>query len=129
LRNGLAVAGRPRTLVETLALSALAWGATLLAFAATGQAVGVELSIGQASLLASGVALAAAIPSGPASLGTFELAALRLGLAVGVAGEAALAIGLLTHALILAITSVGGLLAVARLGILRTRAEADRPAS
>jgi hypothetical protein len=117
LREGLAVAGRPRTLLEALALSAIAWGATLLAFAAVGQAVGLELTIGQASLLASGVALAAAIPSGPASLGTYELAAVRIGQAVGVAAEPALAIGLLTHVLVLAITSVGGLVALARLGV------------
>jgi glycosyltransferase 2 family protein len=117
LRDGLAVAGKPRTLVEALALSVVAWGATLLAFAAAGQAVGVELSIGQASLLASGVALAAAIPSGPASLGTFELAAVRIGLAVGVADAPALAIALVIHALILAITSIGGIVALARLGV------------
>lgn len=123
LREGLAVAGRPRTLVEALALTVVAWGATLLAFAAAGQAVGVELTIGQASLLASGVALAAAIPSGPASLGTYELAAVRLGLAVGVAAEPALAIGLLTHALILGITSVGGVMAFVWLGRRERREE------
>ncbi len=117
LREGLAVAGRPRILVEALALSVVAWGATLLAFAAAGQAIGVQLTIGQASLLASGVALAAAIPSGPASLGTYELAALRIGVAVGVAAEPALAIGIVTHVLVLTITSVGGLVAVTRLGV------------
>jgi uncharacterized protein (TIRG00374 family) len=128
LRDGLAVAGQPRTLAEALGLSVVAWGATLLAFAAVGQAIGVELTIGQASLLASGVALAAAIPSGPGSLGTYELAAWRIGLAVGVPGEAALAIGLLTHVLVLAITTLGGLAAVARLGVARTPSEADAAA-
>jgi hypothetical protein len=116
LRSGLAVAGRPRTLFEALALSVLAWGATLLAFAAAGQAIGIQLRIGDAALLASGVALAAAIPSGPASLGTFELAALRIGEALGIAGGSALAIGLLVHAAILIITSVGGGIALGRLG-------------
>jgi glycosyltransferase 2 family protein len=116
LRSGLAVAGRPRTLFEALALSVLAWGATLLAFAAAGQAIGIELRIGDAALLASGVALAAAIPSGPASLGTFELAAVRIGEALGIAGDAALAIGLLVHAAILVTTSAGGGIALARLG-------------
>jgi uncharacterized protein (TIRG00374 family) len=128
LRDGLAVAGRPRTLAEALGLSVVAWGATLLAFAAVGQAVGVELTIGQASLLASGVALAAAIPSGPASLGTYELAAWRIGLAVGVPGEAALAIGLLAHVLVLAITTAGGAVALARLGVARTPPELGRAA-
>ncbi|HSL33126.1 MAG TPA: lysylphosphatidylglycerol synthase transmembrane domain-containing protein, partial [Candidatus Limnocylindrales bacterium] len=58
LRSGLAVAGRPRTLFEALGLSVVAWAATLLAFAAAGQAVGLELRIGEAALLSSGVALA-----------------------------------------------------------------------
>lgn len=122
LRDGLAVAGRPRTLAEALALTVLAWGATLLAFAAAGQAIGVELTIGQASLLASGVALAAAIPSGPASLGTYELAAVRLGQAVGVSAEAALAIAILTHALILVITTTGGIAALTRVSVARPAA-------
>jgi glycosyltransferase 2 family protein len=116
LRGGLAVAGKPRTLTEALVLSAIAWGATILSFAAAGQAIGVELTIGQASLLASGVALATAIPAGPANLGTFELAAVAIGRAIGVADHTAFALALLVHAGILVITSVGGLVALARLG-------------
>jgi uncharacterized protein (TIRG00374 family) len=117
LREGLSVAGRPRTLAEALALTVFAWGATLLAFAAAGQAIGVELTIGQASLLAAGVALAAAIPSGPASLGTYELAAVRLGQAVGVPAEASLAVAILTHGLILVITTTGGIIALTRVSV------------
>jgi len=120
LRGGLAVAGRPRTLGEALVLSLLAWGATVLAFAAAGQAVGIELTIGQASLLAAGVALVTAIPAGPANLGTFELAAVEIAKAVGVPPHEAFAIALLGHATILALTSVGGLVALARLGWRRS---------
>jgi glycosyltransferase 2 family protein len=120
LRGGLAVAGKPRTLTEALALSLFAWGATVLAFAAAGQAVGIELTIGQASLLAAGVALVTAIPAGPANLGTFELAAVEIAKAVGVPQHEAFAIALLVHAAILAITSVGGLVALARLGWRRS---------
>ena len=116
LHGGLAVAGRPRTLAEALGLSLVAWGATVLAFAAAGQAVGVELTIGQASLLAAGVALVTAIPAGPANLGTFELAAVEIAKAVGVPQHEAFAIALLVHAAILALTSAGGLVALARLG-------------
>ena len=124
LRDGLAVAGRPRTLFEALALSVVAWGATLLAFAAAGQAVGIQLTVGQAALLAAGVALAAAIPSGPASLGTFELAGVRIGEAFGIASEPAFAIALLVHAAILVITSIGGIVALVRLGWRRETPEA-----
>lgn len=116
LRGGLAVAGRPRTLAEALGLSVIAWGATVLAFAAAGQAIGVELTIGQASLLAAGVALVTAIPAGPANLGTFEFAAVQIGRSVGVPADSAFALALLVHAGILVITSIGGLVALARLG-------------
>jgi glycosyltransferase 2 family protein len=116
LRDGLAVAGRPRTLAEALVLSMIAWSLTVLAFAAAGQAIGIQLTIGQAALLASGVALATAIPAGPANLGTFELAAVQIGKAVGVPDTAAFALALLAHAGILAITSTGGLISLARLG-------------
>lgn len=116
LRGGLAVAGRPRTLADALGLSVLAWGATVLSFAAAGQAIGVELTIGQAALLAAGVALVTAVPAGPANLGTFELAAVEIGKAVGVPAHAAFALALLVHAGILVITSVGGLVALGRLG-------------
>jgi hypothetical protein len=123
LRDGLAVAGRPRTLVEALVLSAVAWGATLLAFAAAGQAVGLELRIGEAALLSSGVALASAIPSGPGYLGTYELAAVKIAEALGVPVDPAFAMALLVHASILIVTSAGGAVALARLGWRRVGAD------
>lgn len=119
LRDGLRVAGRPRTLAEALLLSAIAWGATILAFAAAGQSVDVQLTIGQAALLASGVALASAIPAGPASLGTFELAAVEIGKAIGVSSSEAFAIGLIAHVSILVVTSIGGVAALVWLNLPR----------
>jgi uncharacterized protein (TIRG00374 family) len=116
LRDGLRVAGRPRTLVEALLLSMIAWGATILAFAASGQSIGVEMTIGQAALMASGVALASAIPAGPASLGTFELAAVEIGKAVGIGSSEAFAIGLIAHVSILVLTSAGGIAGLVWLG-------------
>jgi uncharacterized protein (TIRG00374 family) len=116
LRSGLAVAGRPRTLFEALALSVAAWAATLLAFAAAGQSVGLELRIGEAALLSSGVALASAIPSGPGYLGTYELAAVKIAEALGLPTDEAFATALIVHAAILAITSIGGAVALSRLG-------------
>ena len=116
LQGGLAVAGRPRTLVETVGLSLVAWGCTLLAFAAAGQAVGLQLTIGQAALLASGVALASAVPAGPSNLGTFELAAVEIAKAIGLPPDPAFALALIAHASILALTSLGGAIALARIG-------------
>jgi len=120
LRDGLAVAGRPRTLVEALALSVVAWGATLLAFAAAGQAVGLELRLGEAALLSSGVALASAIPAGPGYLGTYELAAVKIAEALGIPVDPAFAMALVVHASILVLTSAGGAVGLARLGWRRT---------
>jgi glycosyltransferase 2 family protein len=116
LQGGLAVAGRPRTLVEALGTSAVSWSMAILAFAAIGQAIGIQLSIGQAALIASGVALASAVPAGPSNLGTFEFAAVEIGKAVGVPADSAFALALLVHAAILVVTSVGGGIAFARLG-------------
>ena len=82
------------------------------AFAAAGQSIDVQLTIGQAALLASGVALASAIPAGPASLGTFELAAVEIGKAIGVSSTEAFAIGLIAHVSILVVTSIGGVAAL-----------------
>lgn len=116
LQGGLAVAGRPRTLAEALLASAASWSMAILAFAAVGQAIGVELSIGQAALISSGVALASAVPAGPSNLGTFEFAAVEIGKAIGVPADSAFALALLVHATILVVTSVGGGIAFARLG-------------
>lgn len=125
LRSGLSVAGRPRTLVEAITVSAVAWVASLLAFAAAGQAIGLELRIGEAALLVSSVALASAIPSGPGYLGTYELAAVKVAEAIGLPTDEAFAAALLVHASIIVFTSLGGLVALASLGWGRTRRSAD----
>jgi uncharacterized protein (TIRG00374 family) len=124
LRGGLAVAGRPRTVAVAIAWSLAAWGATVVAFAAAGQAVGVELTWGQAALLAAGVSLATAIPAGPGYLGTFELAAVQVAAVFGVGADPAVAIAVLVHAVILFLTSLGGAVALLRLGWRRTVAGA-----
>ncbi|MFI5226118.1 MAG: lysylphosphatidylglycerol synthase domain-containing protein, partial [Candidatus Limnocylindrales bacterium] len=69
---------------------------------------GVQFSTAQAALLASGVALATAIPSGPGNLGTFDLAAVAIATSFGVDRETAVALGILAHAAVLIVTSLGG---------------------
>src|SRR6266540_2508943 len=123
LQAGLAVARRPRTVVAAVALSIVAWGGSLLAWAAAGQSIGLELSVAEAALLASGVALATAIPSAPGYLGTFELAAVTVGTAIGIPADDAFALALIVHVLILLITSLGGALAFLRFGWRRSADE------
>ena len=120
LRGGLAVAGRPGTVAMAVGWSVVAWSATVVAFAAAGQAVGVELTWGQAALLAAGVSLATAIPAGPGYLGTFELAAVQIAAVFGVGADPAVALAVLVHAVILVLTSLGGAVALLRLGWRRS---------
>jgi uncharacterized protein (TIRG00374 family) len=120
LQGGLSVAARPRTLGEALLASAGAWTCSILALTAMGQALGIQLSMGQAALITSGIALASAIPAAPSNIGTFEAAAVAAGTTVGLAPESALALGFLSHAMILAVTSVGGAIAFNRIGWVRT---------
>jgi len=112
LRVGLAVAGRPRTIALALALSAVAWAASIGTFLAGGQAVGVELTVAQAALLTSGVALVTIVPSGPGYLGTFELTVVGIADGFGIPRDAAFALGLLVHVMILLTTTVGGVIAM-----------------
>src|SRR4051795_11720466 len=112
LREGLAVAGRPRVVVVAIAFSALAWSASILTFLAAGQAVGVELTVAQAALLCSGVALVSIVPAGPANAGTFELTVVLIAEGFGISRDDAFAMGLLVHLIVLATTSVGGVVAL-----------------
>ena len=117
LRDGLQVVGRPRTLVSALVLSAAAWAASIATFIVAGMAIGVELTPLQGALLSSGVALATIVPSGPGYLGTFELTAVGIASQFGIAPDPGFAMALLAHAMILAVTSVGGAIAAIRLGV------------
>jgi uncharacterized protein (TIRG00374 family) len=123
LRTGLAVAGRPGTILLALAFSAFAWSASTGTFLAAGQAVGVELTIAQAALLTSGVALVTIVPSGPGYVGTFELTVVAIADGFGIPRDSAFALGLLVHLMILATTSVGGVIAI--LALRRRRGEAS----
>jgi glycosyltransferase 2 family protein len=128
LREGLAVAGRPRTLVGALLFSAVAWAASTGTFLAAGQAVGVELSLAQAALLTSGVALVSIIPSGPGYVGTFELTVVGIAEGFGIPRDSAFALGLLVHLMILATTSIGGVIALVAVRRRRAGSEAANPA-
>jgi hypothetical protein len=120
LRDGLAVAGQPRVIAVALAFSALAWAASTGTFLAAGQAVGVQLTVAQAALLTSGVALVTIVPSGPGYVGTFELTVVSIADGFGIPKDSAFALGLLVHLMILATTSIGGV--VAMLAFRRRRA-------
>ncbi len=115
LRGGLAVAARPRTLGEAIALSLAAWSSSVVALAAAGQSIDLQLTMAQAALFASGIALATAIPSGPGYLGTFELAGVTIGNVLGLPTGTSFALALIVHVSILLVTSLGGAIAFLRI--------------
>lgn len=117
LRDGLSVASRPATLGQALAFSAIAWTASISTAVVAGRALGIELTFLQAALVTAGVALATIVPSGPGYLGTFELTAVSILTGFGVGRDEGFALALLIHAMILAITTIGGVIAALRLRI------------
>jgi glycosyltransferase 2 family protein len=117
LRDGLGVVSRPRTLASALVFSAVAWVFSILTFILGGAALGIAITPMQGALLSSGVALATIVPSGPGYLGTFELTAVGIATRFGVDRDAAFAMALLIHAMILLVTSVGGVISALRLGV------------
>jgi hypothetical protein len=116
LRDGLRVAALPRTLAASAILSVAAWSCTVVTVLAVGQALGIELTVGEGALLAAGTNLATAVPSGPGYLGTFEYAGQTIATAFGLASPIGLALALLIHAITLVISSAGGAVALVRLG-------------
>ena len=128
LRDGLAVAQRPRVVAVALVFSALAWTASTATFLVAGQAVGVELSVAQAALITSGVALVSIVPSGPGYVGTFELTVVAIADGLGIPRDPAFALGLLVHVVVLLITSVGGVIAMLALRRRRDAAAASAAA-
>jgi len=129
LRDGLRVAALPRTIAAAALLSVAAWTCTVVAVLAVGQSLGIQLTVGEGALLAAGTNLATAIPSGPGYLGTFEYAGQSIALAFGLGASEGLALALLIHVLTLAISSLGGAIALVRLGwSRRPRKTAEDPA-
>jgi uncharacterized protein (TIRG00374 family) len=116
LRDGLRVAALPKTVAAAAILSVAAWSCTVVAVLAVGQSLGIELTVGEGALLAAGTNLATAIPSGPGYLGTFEYAGQSIALAFGLAASVGLALALLIHVLTIAVSSIGGVVALIRLG-------------
>jgi glycosyltransferase 2 family protein len=124
LRTGLAVTANLRAMAISLALTLISWSCTVLAFAAGAQSVGVQPTMGQAALLAAGVNLMTAVPSGPGYVGTFEIAGVAIAASVGLDQELALAFVVLVHVFSLLITSIGGAAALLVGGRRRARAGA-----
>ncbi len=115
--NGAGASNRRPVILLAAFLSLLAWGldATLVWLAAL--SIGLTLDPAQAILIAGVGVFATMIPAAPGYIGTYELAATATAVALGVDPESALAIAVLTHALVL--LPIAGAGAVALLAIQR----------
>jgi hypothetical protein len=107
---------RRRAMGATLVLSAAAWLCNAAMFWFVGQAVGASISPVGALLIMSVTVLATAIPSAPAYVGTFELAAVTVAVSLGVPADSALALAVLAHSLGLLPTAIGGSAALVYMG-------------
>ena len=103
----------PRRLLAVAALSCLCWGLDALVFWLVAQAIGVQLSVPAAVLIAGMTVLVTAIPAAPGYVGTYELAATTTAAALGVPGPEALAVAVLAHILTTVPLALAGVLALA----------------
>lgn len=107
---------RRRAMGIALCLSSAAWLCNAAMFGMVGQAVGASISPVGALLIMAVAVLATAIPSAPAYVGTYELAVVTVAVSLGVPAETALAMAVLSHALGLLPTAIGGPAALAYMG-------------
>jgi uncharacterized membrane protein YbhN (UPF0104 family) len=109
-------AHRRRAMGIVLCLSTAAWLCNAAMFLMVGKALGASISPAGALLIMAITVLATAIPSAPAYVGTFELAAVTVAVSLGVPADTALAMAVLSHAVGLLPTAIGGSAALAYLG-------------
>jgi glycosyltransferase 2 family protein len=100
-----------------LVLSTVTWAFVAATYWLLGRALGLELEPAQAVLVAAIATLGTAIPSAPAYIGTFEVAATGAAMAVGIGAEQALALALLAHAITTVPFAIAGGAAVASMSL------------
>lgn len=105
--RGLArIPGRVITFAAMVSIAA--WLLDGLSFWLIGISIGAGLGYAAALVLASVTVLGTALPSAPGYIGTFEVATVAAGIALGLSAETAFAIGLLAHLLLVGPLAVGG---------------------
>lgn len=102
--------GQPAgTLAAAVGLSCVAWGLDAATFFLVGRSLSLDVSYETALLIGAVTVLGTAIPSAPGYIGTFELAAVASGTALGLGSDHALALAILAHAVtVLPVAAAGG---------------------
>jgi uncharacterized protein (TIRG00374 family) len=108
--------GRARAVAAVAGLSVVGWLLDGTIYWAAGLALGIDLSLAGAMLVSAITVLGTAIPSAPGYVGTFELAATTVAIALGVPAEQALAFAILVHALTVLSLAVGGAISLVWMG-------------
>jgi uncharacterized protein (TIRG00374 family) len=109
-------AHRRRQVALVIVLGAAAWMCNAAMFWCIGVSVDAALTPAGACLVMATTVLATAIPSAPAYVGTFELAAVTVAGFLGVPAETALALALLAHAMGTLPAAVGGAISLGAMG-------------
>jgi uncharacterized protein (TIRG00374 family) len=86
-----------RRLVAVILMCGLAWALDALVFFLSARALGIELDYAGAILIGAVSVLSTAIPAAPGFVGTFELAATSVAVAIGLQASDALALAILVH--------------------------------
>lgn len=107
-------------LAGAVVLSTLTWGFVAGTYWLAAQSLGIDIRISASMLVAAVATLGTAIPSAPANIGTYEVATVVVLTAVGVPAHEALAMALLTHAIVTVPFAITGAAAVAHLSISLT---------
>lgn len=93
---------------QAAGISLIAWMLDAASFWLAAQALGIDISFAAATLVAAITVLGTAIPSAPGYVGTFELAASSVAIALGVPPESAVAMAILAHAMMLLPPAIAG---------------------
>jgi hypothetical protein len=130
LLDGLGALRSPRRFAALLGWSAVAWGLIVGYYWAMLWAFRDRPPLVQGSMLSCAVGLGMALPSAPGAVGVFHTAAkYALQLPFGVPGDEALSIAFAAHAVQYALSSLLGLVGLARLGLSLGQLRADAAAA
>ena len=117
-----------RVIAFAAMVSVASWLLDGLSFWLIGISLDAGLGYAAALVLASVTVLGTALPSAPGYIGTFEVATVAAGIALGLSAESALAIGLLAHLLLVGPLAIGGAISLVIEGASGRRAIATASA-
>jgi uncharacterized protein (TIRG00374 family) len=109
-------AHRRGAILVAVAISSASWLLDGASFWLAAQALGLDVGYAGALLISGITVLGTAVPSAPGYVGTFELAAASVAGALGVSGEAALALAVIAHVMTLGPMALGGAVSMMIIG-------------